>query len=329
MSYNFFSIIIPTYNSTNYIGETIDSVLSQSYSNFEILVIDDFSNDGIDNVINSVYSNTKLKLFINESKLGPNFSRNFGLKKAKGDYIMFLDSDDHLHRDALELLNRKLNDSNFDFVSFGFKFISSSDKIIGQPSFFLGEVSNDKLIVDYFTGRISTVCWNKVYRSKFLISNELFFIPDLVHGRDSLFVLECCLRAEKVLFIGDILYYSTVRPDSFSRVFTINNLNSIISNVNSVRSIAEKWRIDPILVDLYIAKHIRYILLIATFRLSFIEYLKGFRLFLGDNKIFILFRSHVILRNSLLKNIVSILICLPILMFPLTLILKKFNIKPY
>jgi glycosyltransferase involved in cell wall biosynthesis len=326
---NFFSVIIPTYNSKNYICETIDSVISQSYNFFEILLIDDFSNDEIELEINSRYSNSNVKLFVNKTKSGPNYSRNFGLSQAKGDYIIFLDSDDFLNKDALKILNEKLSHSNYDFIYFGFEFVSEKNKILGQHTFLSGEVSNDKLISDYFTGRISTVCWNKVYSSSFLTKNEITFIPDLIHGRDSLFILNCCLRAENVLFISDVLYYSTVRENSFSRVFTINNLNSIISNINLVTSISKNWNIDPKLVDLYVAKHIRYILLIATFRLSFINYLKGFSLFFKDKKIFVLFRYHVIVRNSLLKNIISILVCLPFLMFPLTWILNKFNIKPY
>jgi hypothetical protein len=151
----------------------------------------------------------------------------------------------------------------------------------------------------------------------------------LTHGRDSIFILNCCLHAKTVLFISDVLYYSTVRDNSFSRVFTVNNLKSIISNVNLVSSISEKWAIDTKLVDLYVAKHIRYILLMAAFRLSFINYLKGLKLFFKDNKLFVLFRFHVFMKNSFLKNMISILVCIPFLMFPITWVLNKFNIKPY
>lgn len=329
MSDILFSIIIPTYNSRSYICETIDSVLTQTYESYEILLIDDCSNDNIFEEIKLKYPKSNIKTFSNNSKHGPNFSRNFGLQNAVGDYIIFLDSDDLLSNDALRVLNQKLKNSNVDFIYFGFEFISETNKILGKHYFPSGQFSNTTLIEKYFTGEITTVCWNKVYSSSFLKENNISFIPDLIHGRDSIFILNCCLRAQKVLFIKDVLYYSTVRANSFSRKFTINNLKSIIANLSVVKRISGDWNIDFKLVDLYEAKHIRYILLVASFRLSFSDYFKGLKLFFECKKIQVLFKYHVLSGNSFLKNIVSVIVCIPFLILPLSWFLNKIKIRPY
>ena len=329
MSKTIFSVIIPTYNSKDYICETLDSVLAQSYDSFEVLLIDDCSNDNIDFEIYSKYASSKIRFYRNHSKLGPNYSRNFALSKAKGDYILFLDSDDCLHIDALKILNERLKIKRYDFIYFGFEFVSKKNKILGKHSFLKGEISKDSLISNYFSGNISTVCWNKVYSTKFLRYNKILFIPDLTHGRDSIFTLNCCLNANDVLFISDVLYYSTVRENSFSREFTLNNIKSIISNIEIVDEISREWDIDYRLVDLFSAKHIRYILLVSAFRLSFSNYIKGLKLFFKDYKILVLFKVPVVLKNSLFKNTISILVINPFLLYPITRVLNKLNIKPY
>jgi len=98
------SIIIPNYNSEKFIGETIDSVLNQSYSNWELIIIDDNSTDRSKEIIYSSYvsNNTKIRLYENRVSVGANICRNIGLEKAIGDYIIFLDSDDCLASFCLE-----------------------------------------------------------------------------------------------------------------------------------------------------------------------------------------------------------------------------------
>ena len=87
------SIITPTYNRKHLIGEAIDSVLAQGYTDFELIIIDDGSSDGTGEYIKEHYSDSRIKYFYQQNK-GQNFARNHGLQRAKGKYICFLDSDD-------------------------------------------------------------------------------------------------------------------------------------------------------------------------------------------------------------------------------------------
>ncbi|MDI6820688.1 MAG: glycosyltransferase [Patescibacteria group bacterium] len=95
------SVIIPTYNFSQYIGEAIDSVLNQTYKNIEIIVIDDGSTDNIHVVLGKYIKNGQIKYFYQENR-GPGVARNLGIKNSFGDFIAFLDADDVWRSDKLE-----------------------------------------------------------------------------------------------------------------------------------------------------------------------------------------------------------------------------------
>ena len=97
------SIIMPSYNSEHYISKTIDSILSQTVQDWELIIIDDCSSDNSNKVINSYISKcSQIKLIQLEKNMGPAFSRNRGIKEAQGRYIAFLDSDDVWMKHKLE-----------------------------------------------------------------------------------------------------------------------------------------------------------------------------------------------------------------------------------
>jgi teichuronic acid biosynthesis glycosyltransferase TuaG len=115
------SIITPCYNSALFIGETIDSVLSQTYLNWEMLIVDDNSNDESVNIIQKyMEKDNRIKIFILEENKGAANARNVGITKAKGDYIAFLDSDDLWYPEKLEeqISFMKEGDLAFSFTSY-------------------------------------------------------------------------------------------------------------------------------------------------------------------------------------------------------------------
>jgi glycosyltransferase involved in cell wall biosynthesis len=105
----FFSIIIPTYNRADFITKTLDSVLNQSFQNFEVIVVDNCSTDNTLEIMNSI-SDTRVSYYINEQNYDRSYSRNRGIDIAKGEFITFLDSDDLYKEDCLQ--------DAFDFIQF-------------------------------------------------------------------------------------------------------------------------------------------------------------------------------------------------------------------
>ncbi|QYN51687.1 MULTISPECIES: glycosyltransferase [Apibacter] len=97
------TIIVPTYNVADYIENAIDSLLYQTYTNLEIIIVDDFSTDDTLKIIKNKYSkNNKIKIFENKKNLGSSFTRNIGIQQAKGKYIALLDADDYYVKDKIK-----------------------------------------------------------------------------------------------------------------------------------------------------------------------------------------------------------------------------------
>lgn len=105
-----FSIIIPVYNVEKYLKKCIDSVLNQTYQDFEIIIVNDGSTDNSSQILNNYKDNDKI-IIINQSNHGLSYSRNKGVEKSSGEYILFLDSDDYYEIKLLETLNNNTGDS--------------------------------------------------------------------------------------------------------------------------------------------------------------------------------------------------------------------------
>ncbi len=124
-----FSLIIPAYNVEKYIKKCLDSVLNQTYNNYEIIIINDGSTDNTSKILESYKSNKKIKI-INQENKGLSNARNTGVSNAKGDYILFIDSDDFIEKELLEILNKTIKDE--DLVRFQIKILDETNKIIKE-----------------------------------------------------------------------------------------------------------------------------------------------------------------------------------------------------
>ena len=102
----FFSVIIPVYNRSHLLGETIDTVLTQAYPHFEIIIVDDGSTENIKKVLDDKYSNEPRVKYFHKQNEERGAARNFGLKQAKGDFAVFFDSDDFMKPDYLDILHK-------------------------------------------------------------------------------------------------------------------------------------------------------------------------------------------------------------------------------
>ena len=124
-----FSLIIPAYNVEKYIKKCLDSVLNQTYTNYEIIIINDGSTDNTSKILESYKSNKKIKI-INQENKGLSRARNLGVSNAKGDYILFIDSDDFIEKELLEILNKTIKDE--DLIRFQIRTLDETNKIIKE-----------------------------------------------------------------------------------------------------------------------------------------------------------------------------------------------------
>ncbi len=206
-----FSIIIPVYNVEKEIRDCLDSIKNQTFQDFEVLCVDDRGSDSsIDIVKEYVNTDSRFKILTHEKNSGVSAARNTGLDAATGDNIMFVDSDDWLDLNALEILNNKLNKTKCEIVMFnnynvkpdGSKKLQDEDKE-GDRTI---KINDDELTL--FVG----VCWNRVYRKSLLDRLNVRFPVGLI-VEDSDFTFKVCSQVDSVLIIDEPLYFYRIQRE--------------------------------------------------------------------------------------------------------------------
>lgn len=236
-----FSIIIPAYNAEAYLQRCLDSIFSQEFADYEVIVINDGSNDGTAVLLEEYASKHPNLQVLTQSNQGMATARNRGLDVAQGDYVMFVDSDDRLCSHALATLSPQV--SGEDIIGFGTQIYNESTGILTDNPIRPTAATTGW---DYFNRERLTprpvhfVCiWQRTYRRDFLEENLLRFADGLRRAEDDLFTTMAFLRAQRVKNIADCLYTYHVRPTSITRS-------------SDPRLDADSWHVQQILADTFI-----------------------------------------------------------------------------
>lgn len=217
---NFVSLILPVYNVEKYLERCLNSILSQTYSNFELIIIDDGSTDNCHNIINKYKKiDSRIKAFRQENK-GLSAARNEGLKKANGEYIGFIDSDDYISKYYIEYLLNALLSNNAS--------ISCCTHTEGEESnYFHNEKKEDyKKCIEIYNNRsaglnmmhghgIFVTVWGKLYKKEVL---QICNFPEGRFGEDNYtscqYLWNTKNYTDKVILIKKNLYYYFSNPTS-------------------------------------------------------------------------------------------------------------------
>ena len=190
------SLIVPVYNSEEYIGKCLDSILNQTYQNFEILVVNDGSKDGSWDKITEYQNKYPDKIIgINQENKGVAVTRNETVRKANGDYIMFVDNDDYLDKDYIEKLVTEAEQGDYDIVYAGYRRPNENGKILKTM----------KLIDEEWSKFMIMAPWAKIYKKDFIIDNDINFLSINI-GEDIFFNLKAILVAKNTKIIDYVGY---------------------------------------------------------------------------------------------------------------------------
>lgn len=203
-----YSVLVPVYNVEKYISECIESVLQQTYTNFELILVDDGSPDKSGIICDDyAQSDSRIKVFHKENK-GLIHTRRYAIERAVGDYYIFLDSDDKIKQDALERINRKILEYDYcDCLIYGLERISDG-KVISTVNDPVEEMLSKKEEIYrkvFFSTDYNSMCRKAVKSSVF---HETDYSPfyHLKYSEDLLQSLEIYKYSKTVVFIPDILY---------------------------------------------------------------------------------------------------------------------------
>lgn len=206
------SIIVPIYNAENYLDKCIESLLNQTKKEIEIILINDGSTDNSEKIIKS-YKDKRIKYFKNENQ-GIGKTRNFGIEKAKGKYLMFVDSDDYIDKNMAKLMFDKAFSNSLDMVVCDYYKVINNENIEEKlPSFKPTTLKNSpNLLYD-----INLSPWNKIYKTSLVKDNNIRFVEDLKY-EDAPFVIETLDKANKIGKVNKCLNYYVIHGNSETTV---------------------------------------------------------------------------------------------------------------
>lgn len=228
------SIITPTYNSSKYLAETIDSVLNQSYKNWEWIIVDDCSDDGTQQTIAEASKlDSRIKhLSTTTNSGGPATPRNIGLDKASGEFICFLDSDDVWLPDKIKIQLEQIEDN--DGVCSNYNIINSQSKF--QKTV---DIKFKKMIFDFFFGKETIFYFNYVGINTVMIrrTDQRFDkASDLIAIEDYVFWIHYIQKGHKIKVLDNILLNYRVHNEAISQWSNTNSFKKIINYFRRYRA---------------------------------------------------------------------------------------------
>lgn len=262
-----FSVIIPVYNVEKYLHECLDSVLNQTFVDWEAICVDDGSSDGSRAIMEEyAHKDSRIKAVVQENA-GTAAARNTGMKAAKGDYIFFLDSDDWIESHTLQILAGRLNGEDILCFS-GRRFFETendyrhSDRLLEKQYTSGMDYYNENALLSRDFAFVCVVL--RVYKKSFLISNKLFFDDD-VSFEDNLWMPVVLYHAGTVKVISDSLYVYRVREGSKMREESLARKKDMLKVANRLAAFfIPKQGFDKTVIYRAITHHFQVVFLNAS-----------------------------------------------------------------
>ncbi len=201
-------VIVPVYNREKYIGECIESVLNQTYSDWKLILVDDGSTDASESICNE-YAKKDSRIFvIHQKNSGVSAARNTGIVHSDNDFLCFLDSDDLYEPNALEIMVSTLNDNNVDAAFFNMKNVYSDKTILKPARLKKGKYSfNDicDILIDdgTLTGILLGSTCAAIYKRNVIEQFDLNFDKEIIVNEDGLFNINYITNCDSIYYNGD------------------------------------------------------------------------------------------------------------------------------
>ena len=242
---NKISIIIPVYNTKQeYLEECFKSIDEQTYENYEVVIVDDGSKDETAKFLDNYNKKEKYKI-LHKKNEGVSTARNYGIENSIGDWLLFVDSDDFLSKDALEKLIDK--SENVDIVIGGVK-RTNIDKIVEFETHILENEKKDELIKSIFQAKSARYfyvdgLWGKLYKKDFWNKSNLRLEKDLKFGEDATLNIEAYIKSKKICIFSDIVYYWRTNDESVTAKYNPRLMDEQEKVLNTIK------RKFPLIVD--------------------------------------------------------------------------------
>ena len=255
----FFSVVIPVYNAEKYINKCVESILQQSFENFEVVLVDDGSADRSMAICEDISKKDDRVSLVHQKNKGVSTARNKGTSLAKGRYIIFVDADDYIRADTLMFLHESCNDCRADICFFGYQRVVGNEvKQTILPPNFCGE-KNPDLLLELIEKNAFGMTWNKAIRRDLIMENDLLFDETIRVFEDQDFMIRVWNKASFVCSIEDALYFYVTSETSVMQGFQSAQSERYFSmhdlNLNKLEAFMLENRIKEESVERYLFRY--------------------------------------------------------------------------
>jgi len=226
------SIIIPVYKVENCIKQCVESVLVQTYENIEIILVDDGSPDNCPQICENLAKEDGRIIVLHQKNKGLSAARNSGLKIATGKYIIFVDSDDAVHPQYVEVLYKTLKNNDADIAMCNWQKVYNLNNLpikkIKYKKNNIKEFVGDKCFSLLFEKKVPLimVAWAKIYKKKFF--KNLKFAEDVFQAEDEEIIPKILNKCKKLVYTNEKLYFNLQREESLTGVsFSLKRLSAL------------------------------------------------------------------------------------------------------
>ncbi len=230
MGVKLISVIVPIYNVESYLEKCINSIVNQTYTNLEIILIDDGSTDNSGIICDKYKKQDKRIIVIHQNNKGLSSARNKGLDIAKGELITFVDGDDYIELTMIEELNNNMNKYNSDIAMCDFNYCKNdniiNNKYEGKKESCVTDDKEKYCIIQNELGSIIVYAWNKLYKKEIF---DGIRYPEGKIYEDSFVLCDVLNKAKSISYLLKPLYNYVYRSDSIVNTFTINHFDKINS----------------------------------------------------------------------------------------------------
>ena len=202
------TIILPVYNVEKYLPQCLDSIISQTFKDFECICVNDGSKDSSLSILQEYASRDKRIKIINQKNGGSSVARNTGIKNTNTKYITFIDSDDWIAENYLEILYNKIEETNADIVRASYKFYFQEENSYKSAKIReIHKINTNSNIERLYKGYAGAFVWAKIYKTSLIKDNNIWFYEGFT-AEDCPFSSLVYLYSKKIIFISDeLLFY--------------------------------------------------------------------------------------------------------------------------
>ena len=242
-----FTVGIPAYNTEDFLNECLNSVAQQTFRDFELIVIDDGSQDATGIILDKFSQRHPFATVLHKSNQGPLLARRAIVDIATGEYIIFLDADDRLRRDALEICAKEISDASPDILAFDYSIDPNfSHPIPGiklSPGHYLG-AEFCKVKESACQGKMNQLCFKAIRLALFDKEADYSSYAGLKHSEDLFQILPVINKAESLLYIGKCLYFYRQSQQNGTSHYAKSQRDDLRVTSDRLEQYGERWNMQ-------------------------------------------------------------------------------------